>query len=130
MARSTVWKDFERWLAKGFDSARNIGSGRINSNDEGEPRAGDVIMPPELSCLIEAKTRKAFPKSGMYPRALDTMKEAKDEKLENWFHFERLNGSKKAIFLATNEAWMTFIIQQIKIELERRADGKISKDSI
>jgi len=92
---SKVWKDFERELAKWFSSARNIGSGRINSNDEGKPRAGDVIMPPELSCLIEAKTRLDFPKSGIYYRALDTLKEAKDEDLKNWFHFERQNGSKK-----------------------------------
>jgi hypothetical protein len=120
MARSTVWKDFERWLAKCFGSVRNIGSGRINSNDEGEPRAGDVVMPPELSTLIEAKTRKKFPKSGIYYRVIDTMEEAKDENLDNWFHFERLNGSKKVIIMATSQEWTEFIIKAIRNELNTK----------
>lgn len=123
MARSTVWKDFERELAKWFGSSRNIGSGRINSNDEGEPRAGDVIMPPELSTLIEAKTRKNFPKSGIYYRALDTQKEACTEGLTNFFHFERRNGSKQIYVLATNQEWMELICKFIREELDRRTDG-------
>lgn len=123
MAQSTVWKCFERELAKWFDSVRNIGSGRINSNDEGEPRAGDVVMPPELSTLIEAKTRKKFPKSGIYYRAEDTMKEAKEENLKNWFHYERKSGSKQIYVLATNQEWMECISKYIREELDRRANG-------
>lgn len=40
-----TWKAFERWVGKHiFDgSVRNIGSGAINSNDQGKPRSGDII---------------------------------------------------------------------------------------
>lgn len=40
-----TWKSFERFVGKNiFDgSVRNIGSGAINSTDEGKPRTGDVI---------------------------------------------------------------------------------------
>jgi len=40
-----LWKSFERWVGKNiFDGAkRNIGSGSINSHDDGSPRYGDVI---------------------------------------------------------------------------------------
>ena len=44
MSKSKVWKDFERELAKWFNTVRNIGSGRINSTDAGEPRPGDIVL--------------------------------------------------------------------------------------
>lgn len=122
---NSMWKAFERQIANWLGSVRNIGSGRINSNDEAEPRAGDVVMPPELSTLIECKTRQSFPKSGIYYRAEDTMLEAKDEQLNHWFHFERKNGSKKIYVLATSEEWMGLITQYIRRELDRRSDGNI-----
>lgn len=118
-----MWKAFERQIANWLGSVRNIGSGKINSNDEAEPRPGDVIIPPELSALVECKTRQSFPKSGIYYRAEDTMNEAKKEKLKNWFHYERKNGSKKIYVLATNEEWMGLITQYIRSELDRRSDG-------
>lgn len=118
-----MWKSFEREIANWFGSVRNIGSGKINSNDEAEPRPGDVIMPPELSTLVECKTRQSFPKSGIYYRAEDTMLEAKKEKLKNWFHFERKNGSKQIYVLSTNAEWMQKICGFIKDELERRTHG-------
>lgn len=120
MAKSNVWKDFERELAKWFSSVRNIGSGRINSTDKGEPRPGDVVLPEEFSALIEAKTRKTFPKSGIYYRALDTLAEAKKENKKHFFHFERKNGSKQIYILATNQEWMELICQFIRNELERQ----------
>ena len=42
---SKLWKTFELWVGKNiFDgSKRNIGSGKINSRDDGTPRSGDVI---------------------------------------------------------------------------------------
>jgi len=121
MTRSVVWKDFEREIAKWFRSVRNIGSGRINSTDQGEPRPGDVVMPEELSALIELKTRKEFPKSGIYPRALDTLNEAKEENKKHFFHFERKNGSKKIYVLATSQEWMEKICGFIRDELEKES---------
>ena len=120
---NSMWKAFERQIANWMGSVRNIGSGRINSNDEGKARPGDVIIPPELSALVECKTRQSFPKSGIYYRAEDTLLEAKDENLKNWFHFERKNGSKKIYVLATDEEWMGLICGYIRRELDRRSNG-------
>lgn len=53
-----LWKAFERWVGKNiFDgSKRNIGSGAINSTDEGKPRSGDVINPTwEIECKCYSK---------------------------------------------------------------------------
>lgn len=40
-----TWKAFERFVGKNIfnGSVRNIGSGAINSTDQGKPRTGDVI---------------------------------------------------------------------------------------
>lgn len=42
-----TWKAFERWVGEHiFDGAkRNPGSGRVNRDDEGNPRPGDLIHP-------------------------------------------------------------------------------------
>lgn len=47
MGTDKNWKVFERWCGTNlFDGAkRNIGSGKINTDDNGNPRAGDVIHP-------------------------------------------------------------------------------------
>jgi hypothetical protein len=119
----SVWKDFERELAKWFRTSRNLGSGRINSTDAGEPRPGDIVLPPKLNTLIEAKTRKTFPKSGIYHRALNTMREAKKEGIKNFFHFERRNGSKQLYVLVTNQEWMKDICEFIRSELDGRYNG-------
>jgi hypothetical protein len=121
-----MWKAFERQIANALGSVRNIGSGKINSNDESKPRPGDVVMPPELSTLVECKTRQGYPLSGIYYRAQDTLEEAKKEKLKNWFHFERKNGSKKIYVLATNEKWMEFICKSIREELDRRTENELN----
>ena len=121
---NTMWKAFEREIATWFSTVRNMGSGRINSNDDGEARPGDVVMPQELSTLIECKTRKSFPKSGIFYRAEDTLIEAEQENLKNWFHLERKNGSKKIYILATNAEWMELICNYIRTELDRRTNGK------
>lgn len=123
MSKSKVWKDFERELAKWFGTVRNIGSGRINSTDTGKPRPGDIVLPEEFKTLVEAKTRKEFPKSGTYHRALATLKEAREEGKDHFFHFERKNGSKKIYILATDGHWMELICDFIRNELKRRYDG-------
>ena len=40
-----TWKKFERWVGEHIfgGAKRNIGSGAINSDDNGNPRSGDVI---------------------------------------------------------------------------------------
>ena len=53
-----TWKAFERFVGKNiFDgSVRNIGSGAINSTDEGTPRSGDVIHATyEIECKCYQK---------------------------------------------------------------------------
>jgi len=120
---NTIWKKFELWVAKGLSAARNMGSGRINCRDDGKDRPGDVVLPVNLSTLVECKTRTLYPKSGIYYRVVDTLEEAKKEELKNWFHLERKLGSKKIIVLATSPEWMEFILQEIRKELDRRADG-------
>lgn len=114
-----MWKKFELEIAKWFGTSRNIGSGKINNTDEGDPRPGDVVTPPEWSTLIECKTRKAFPLSGIYYRAEDTRQEATKENKNNWFHYERKNGSKQIYVLATDQHWMEKITMFIRQELEQ-----------
>jgi hypothetical protein len=53
-----AWKAFERWVGKNiFDGAkRNIGSGAINSDDDGNPRSGDIIHRIyEIECKCYSK---------------------------------------------------------------------------
>jgi hypothetical protein len=53
-----LWKSFERFVGeKIFDgSKRNIGSGKINSCDDGTPRSGDVINDVyEIECKCYKK---------------------------------------------------------------------------
>lgn len=53
-----LWKAFERWVGKHiFDGAkRNIGSGAINSTDDGKPRTGDLIHNTyEIECKCQSK---------------------------------------------------------------------------
>lgn len=53
-----LWKSFERWVGKNIfnGSVRNIGSGAINSTDEGKPRTGDVINDTyEIECKCYSK---------------------------------------------------------------------------
>jgi hypothetical protein len=54
-----TWKAFERWVGEHIfgGAKRNIGSGKINSCDDGTPRAGDVIHP---TFCIECKCYKAI----------------------------------------------------------------------
>lgn len=115
---NTMWKNFEREIALWFNTRRNPLSGKNNCSDSGEARSGDIVVKPEWSCLIECKTRKTFPKSGTYYRALETIKEAKERCINNWFHFERKNGSKEIYILATNREWMERICAFLKDELE------------
>lgn len=65
-----LWKAFERFVGREiFDgSKRNIGSGKINSCDDGTPRSGDVINPTyEIEC-------KCYSKIGIF-RWWDKLKE-------------------------------------------------------
>jgi hypothetical protein len=117
---NTMWKKFEGEIAKWMGTTRNPLSGRNNYRDDGEQRPGDVVTPISWKALIECKTRELYPKSGPYYRALDTLKEAKDLKIPNWFHFERKNGSKKIYLLATNKEWMKKICGFIQKELEKK----------
>lgn len=69
-----LWKAFERMVGKEiFDgSKRNIGSGKINSCDDGKPRSGDVINPTyEIEC-------KCYTKIGIF-RWWDKLKEEAKE---------------------------------------------------
>jgi hypothetical protein len=54
-----LWKAFERWVGTNIFSGakRNIGSGKINSCDDGSPRSGDVIND---TWEIECKCYKAI----------------------------------------------------------------------
>lgn len=115
---NTIWKGFERLIGRAMGTDRNMGSGRINRTDRGEERPGDIVCPEEWDALIECKTRKLYPKSGIYPRAEDTMKEAADLGKKNWFHFERKNGSKKIMVLATSEEWIVKICEFLGEQLE------------
>jgi len=120
---NTIWKKFELEIAKWMGTSRNMGSGRINSNDAGEPRPGDIVLPVSYSTLVELKTRKTYPKSGLYYRALDTLEEAKKENLDVWLHYERKLGSKQIYMLATSQEWMELITNFISRELKRRSNG-------
>jgi len=120
---NTVWKGFERFIGKAFGTTRNMGSGRINKNDFGEDRPGDVVTPAHWKALIECKTRKTFPKSGVWYRAISTQKEAKALGLENWFHFERKVGNKQVYILVTNKYWIEKIIGFIAKTLDNRKDS-------
>lgn len=65
-----TWKAFERWVGKNIfnGSVRNIGSGKINSKDDGTPRSGDVINDTyEIEC-------KCYTKIGIF-RWWDKLKE-------------------------------------------------------
>lgn len=53
-----LWKAFERWVGKNiFDGAkRNPGSGRVNRDDKGDPRPGDIIHPNyQIECKCYSK---------------------------------------------------------------------------
>ncbi len=52
-----LWKQFERHVGKTIfsNSPRNMGSGKINRNDDGTPRAGDIVN--ETWC-VECKCYK------------------------------------------------------------------------
>lgn len=52
-----LWKVFERFVGQHvFDGAeRNLGSGAINKNDQGDPRPGDLIHD---TYLVECKCYK------------------------------------------------------------------------
>lgn len=53
-----LWKSFERWTGREiFNGAkRNIGSGKINSRDDGTPRSGDVIHDKyEIECKVYSR---------------------------------------------------------------------------
>ncbi|MEC0276918.1 hypothetical protein [Peribacillus frigoritolerans] len=55
---NNLWKSFERWVGQNiFDgSVRNIGSGAINSDDNGKPRSGDLINKTyEIECKCYQK---------------------------------------------------------------------------
>lgn len=50
-----LWKKFERFVGKYlFDGARrNMGSGAVNTTDDGKARTGDVIHPTyEIECKV------------------------------------------------------------------------------
>jgi len=53
-----LWKQFERWVGKEIfnGSRRNMGSGAVNTNDEGKARTGDVIHPIyQIECKVYKK---------------------------------------------------------------------------
>ena len=53
-----LWKSFERFVGREiFDGARrNMGSGAVNSTDDGGARTGDVIHPYyEIECKVYSK---------------------------------------------------------------------------
>jgi hypothetical protein len=50
-----LWKVMERWTGEHiFDGARrNMGSGAVNTNDNGKARTGDVIHPTyQIECKV------------------------------------------------------------------------------
>lgn len=50
-----LWKQFERFVGREiFDGARrNMGSGAVNTTDDGKARTGDVIHPTyEIECKV------------------------------------------------------------------------------
>jgi hypothetical protein len=58
MAVSKLWKTFELFVGKEIfnGSKRNMGSGAVNSTDQGEPRTGDVINDTfEIECKVYSK---------------------------------------------------------------------------
>lgn len=115
-----TWKLFEKQLGDMWNGVRNPLSGRNNISDKGERRLGDVIVPEleekDIPYLIEAKLLKRI---STEKRALETRELAVEHDIEDWFHFERRNGSKKVLILACNEAWMGRIVQFIKSEMQK-----------
>ncbi len=74
MAGSThrgTWKNFERSVAvKDFDSKRNPLSGANNTDDDGNGRPGDVIMPKGVNAIVECKYRASFLHHTLFDDAL------------------------------------------------------------
>ena len=119
---NTVWKGFERQIARAVGTERNMGSGRINKTDAGEDRPGDIVTPDKWNALFECKTRKTYPKSGVWTRILETIEDAMAAGKKHWFHFERRTGNKKIYIMAVNEEWIEPICKFIGEELERRSN--------
>lgn len=117
---SKTWKAWESQLGKWWRGIRNPLSGRNNVDDKGKRRLGDVIVPKleslEIKYLIEAKLYKNIASIG---RAEATCKLAKENQIENWFHFERRNGSNSVIILATSPKWMEKIVRFIVEEMRQ-----------
>lgn len=99
-----LWKVFERWTGREiFDGARrNMGSGAVNSTDDGEARTGDIIHPHyEVECKVYSKIaifrwweklKKEADDSGKIPHLVMREKgNAKDVLVAvDWEHFVEL----------------------------------------
>jgi hypothetical protein len=113
---TATWRTFESEIASMFDcdGKRNPLSGASNKDDMGKPRGGDCIIPSftkhGIKYLIECKLYKS---NSVASRALETRKEAIERQIEDYFHFERCNGSKDVYILATSRQWMQKLIDFI-----------------
>lgn len=53
-----LWKQFERWVGREIfnGASRNMGSGKVNKDDNGEARSGDIISKfYQIECKVYAK---------------------------------------------------------------------------
>lgn len=107
-----VWKAFERWVGKNiFDgSVRNIGSGAINSNDEGKPRSGDVI-----NALYEIEC-KCYQKIAIF-RWWDKLKEEAKASKKTPILIMREKGDIKDTLVTLH--WETFVAMKEAYEREQ-----------
>lgn len=110
-----LWKKFERQVGKYiFDgSKRNMGSGSVNSDDEGNPRTGDVIHPIyQIEC-------KVYKKIAIFRWWEKLVKEAKQSgKIPILVMREK--GNAKDILVAMH--WEDFV-EMRKAWEEKREDG-------
>ena len=71
----TTWKQFEKKVADMLSSVfgkklfRNPLSGANNRTDLGKPRCGDVVMPPGVPLIVEAKFRSGHAVHRFYEEA-------------------------------------------------------------
>jgi len=119
---NTIWKSFEKFIGKAIGTDRIPLSGRNNIDDDGNRRIGDICMPGRWNAMAECKTRKDYPKSGIWPRIIETIEDAEKSGKKHWFHFERRKGNKQIFIIAVNKDWIVPICNFIGEELERRSN--------
>ncbi len=131
MPPTKTWKLWEKQLGDWWNGVRNPLSGRNNVSDKGKRRLGDVIVPEleeeKIPYLIEAKLLKNIATAR---RARETRDLALKNKVENWFHFERINGSNQTIILVTSPEWMGKIVHFLKEEMKKGESDTIGGEEI